>query len=384
MERLKSGCVHPIYRVVLTGGPCGGKTTCQSRLTDFFEGLGWKVYRPPETATLLLGGGVKWSEMTPVQAAQFQKHLLLTMLQIEETFFTLAEGHVDKPVLVICDRGALDASAFVPKEEWEEILSEIGRTNVELRDQRYQHVIHVVSASHGAEEFYQTENNSTRKEGLELARHLDQRAQEAWVGHPYFDVIDNSTDFEHKIRRVIECVCNRVGVDYQDRLGAGSKKRRFVVKGVPKDIPVKLSTFEVVHKYLMTSDSSQARIRMRTQDGHSSYTYTTRRTLGSGERIETRLNVSLREYQALESQADPMHHTVFKTRHCFLWHDQYFQLDIYKEPCNDRCKGLVFLEFFSSKAEPEFPDFLEVVREVTSVPEFSMYNLSRAEESLSS
>ncbi|KAI8122913.1 TRPL translocation defect protein 14 [Lucilia cuprina] len=32
-----------VYRIVLTGGPCGGKTTGQSRLCTFFENLGWKV-----------------------------------------------------------------------------------------------------------------------------------------------------------------------------------------------------------------------------------------------------------------------------------------------------------------------------------------------------
>ena len=31
--------------MVLTGGPCGGKTTGQARLSTFFENLGWKVYR---------------------------------------------------------------------------------------------------------------------------------------------------------------------------------------------------------------------------------------------------------------------------------------------------------------------------------------------------
>ena len=26
---------------------------------------------------------------------------------------------------------------------------------------------------------------------------------QAWVGHPYYDVIDNSTDFKHKVVRMI-------------------------------------------------------------------------------------------------------------------------------------------------------------------------------------
>lgn len=44
-----------IYKVVLTGGPCAGKTTTMARLRTFFENLGWKVYSVPEAATILLG-----------------------------------------------------------------------------------------------------------------------------------------------------------------------------------------------------------------------------------------------------------------------------------------------------------------------------------------
>ncbi|CAG9096088.1 unnamed protein product [Plutella xylostella] len=53
------------YKLVLTGGPCGGKTTGQSRLCTFFENLGWKVFRVPETATVLLSGGVKFADLSP-------------------------------------------------------------------------------------------------------------------------------------------------------------------------------------------------------------------------------------------------------------------------------------------------------------------------------
>ena len=61
-------------------------------------------------------------------------------------------------------------------------------------------VIHLVSAANGAEAFYTIEEHATRSEGVELARLLDDRASNAWVGHPYFDVIDNSTGFDSKVR----------------------------------------------------------------------------------------------------------------------------------------------------------------------------------------
>ncbi|KAL3268603.1 hypothetical protein HHI36_007710 [Cryptolaemus montrouzieri] len=52
------------YKLVLTGGPCGGKTTGQTRLCTFFENLGWKVFRVPETASVLLSGGIKFSDLS--------------------------------------------------------------------------------------------------------------------------------------------------------------------------------------------------------------------------------------------------------------------------------------------------------------------------------
>ena len=35
-------CANLVPQLVLTGGPCGGKTTGQARLATFFENLGWK------------------------------------------------------------------------------------------------------------------------------------------------------------------------------------------------------------------------------------------------------------------------------------------------------------------------------------------------------
>ena len=51
-------CKFSYWRFFIKGGPCGGKTTAQNRLATFFESLGWRVFRVPETATILLNGGV--------------------------------------------------------------------------------------------------------------------------------------------------------------------------------------------------------------------------------------------------------------------------------------------------------------------------------------
>jgi len=74
-----------IWKLVLTGGPCAGKTTALARLSTFFENIGWKVYRVPESANILLSGGVNFAELTPRQTQRFQENLLKTIIQIEDT-----------------------------------------------------------------------------------------------------------------------------------------------------------------------------------------------------------------------------------------------------------------------------------------------------------
>lgn len=89
-------------------------------------------------------------------ALKFQENLLRTMIQIENTFFELGKT-CKRNCMIICDRGAMDASAFISKDKWEKLLRDNSWNDVELRDNRYNQIIHMVSAANGAEEFYTTE-----------------------------------------------------------------------------------------------------------------------------------------------------------------------------------------------------------------------------------
>jgi predicted ATPase len=374
-----------IWKLVLTGGPCGGKTTGQTRLSTFFENLGWKVYRVPETATILLGGGVNFADLPEWAAVEFQENLLRTMLQIENSFFALAEAS-DRNCLVICDRGSMDASAFVSREQWDTILARNGCDEVDIRDNRYHQVVHMVSAANGAEQFYSIEHHATRLEGLEEARERDTKAAEAWIGHPYVDIIDNGSDFETKINRLISCVCQKMGIDIGDRLKVNSRKVKFVINGPVPDESVfpNFRDFEVHHHYLQTATRMmQSRLRKRGRKGKWSYIHTIRKQV-SGQVIEVKTPLTHRDYSHLLDQEDSQHFTIYKTRRCFLYNNQYFQLDIYKEPCHPRCKGLMLLETYTTHTMEELmdrlPKFLNVDQEVTGDPAFSMFNLSLKEE----
>ncbi|XP_075589280.1 TRPL translocation defect 14 isoform X3 [Dermatophagoides farinae] len=376
---------HIVYRLALTGGPCSGKTTGQARISTFFENLGWKVYRVPETATTLFSGGIRFPELNKDEADKFQENLIKVMISIERTFFTLAQS-CNRNCLIICDRGVMDATAYMSDECWQRFLRANKWNTVDLRDNRYNQVVHLVTSADGAEEYYNIEGNPVRTEGLELARELDRKTMEAWVGHPYMDVIDNSTDFDTKMRRLISALCRRVGIEASDRLQDESHKIKFLVNGPPPSTSSMsmppYQDFDVVHDYLITSNPKiQSRIRKRGQNGNWSYQQTVRRSDAGSQMVELRRQITHRDYVTLLAQRDDNHHTIYKTRRCFLWQQTYFQMDIYQAPRN----GLILLEAYTTISgqalKAKLPPFLDIVREVTNDPEYSMFELSRRLES---
>lgn len=140
----------------------------------------------------------------------------------------------------------------------------------------------------------------------------------------------------------------------------------------------------MTHNYLQTaSRTMQSRLRKRGRLGKFSYIHTIRKQVG-GQIIEVKTPINHREYSHLLDQQDSGHFTVNKTRRCFMYNNQYFQLDIYKEPCHPRCKGLMLLETYTTLSHQEFnerlPKFLNVDQQVTGDPAFSMFNLSLREE----
>lgn len=58
-------------------------------------------------------------------------------------------------------------------DQWERMKRENNWNDIELRDGRYNQVIHMVSAAKGAEDFYQLDTHATRHESMDLARQLD-------------------------------------------------------------------------------------------------------------------------------------------------------------------------------------------------------------------
>ena len=165
-----------VYRIVLTGGPCAGKTTAMARLSGFLQERGFRVYTVPEMATLLFTNGVAFSDLDK-GALAMQQAVLKGQTTLEDGFRKVAAA-TRAPAVVLCDRGALDGKAYISDDLWREVAynTPSHSINERLLCERYDAVLHLVTAAAGAERFYTLENNLART-GREEARKQDIQTQ---------------------------------------------------------------------------------------------------------------------------------------------------------------------------------------------------------------
>ena len=197
-----------ITKIVLTGGPCAGKTTALDRIRDTLPGYGYKVLFVPETATELIGGGVTpWGCGTNKDYQRCQMEL---QLKKEELFERAGKTMDAERLLIVCDRGMMDNKAYMSEEDFQALCKEFGTTEEEFRS-GYDAVFHLVTAANGAVEAYTNANNAARYETVEEAVALDERIIAAWTGHPHMSIIDNSTGFEDKLKRLLTEILSFLG-----------------------------------------------------------------------------------------------------------------------------------------------------------------------------
>ena len=355
-----------IKKIVLTGGPCAGKTTALVKIIEHFSSLGYKDFTIPEVPTLFQQAGMDYLTQNRQFFYEGEKATLEIQLQLEDKFTHIAE-QVEEPTVIICDRGALDISAYLKPKMWDEITGLAGTTTQALLD-RYDAVLHLVSAADGAEQFYTTATNKERTEGLELARELDKKVIHAWSQHPHLRVINNHDNFDTKLNRVLKEISFVLGLAQPI-----TEERKYIVK-INGDLPTTIDS-DIRQIYLVADPDSEVRLRRRSwSDGKLVNVHTMKKVINGKEEIETERQVSNALYESLLSQADPYRHVIHKKRRSFIWKGQYFELDKYLE----QLEGLVILETkgITSSEDVNFPPFLRVVKDVTGDRNYYNYNLA--------
>ena len=359
-----------IVKIVITGGPCAGKTTAMSWITNTFTKQGYAVLFIPETATSLSSSGVApWTCETPLEYQRTQ----VFMQKTKERAYEYAAHHINKDkVLIVCDRGILDNKAYMEKSEFDLIMKEIGSNEVTERDS-YDAVFHLVTAADGAEEAYTLSNNGARTETIEQARAVDKRLMNAWTGHPHFRIIDNSTDFHEKMNKLIKEITSVLGEPIPYEI-----ERKFLIKYPDIELLESLPNcqkVDIVQTYLNSVSGKERRVRARGQNGHYIYYLTEKEPVSTGKRAEIERRLTQEEYVKYTMEADPNLHTIRKTRYCLSYNSVYFEIDVFPSWNN---QAFVEVELHDENEIINFPDFIEVIREVTDDPKYYNHELAKA------
>lgn len=198
-----------IKKIVLTGGPCAGKTTALDAIVENFTRTGFKVFTVPEVPTMFTKSGMDYLTSNHAFFYEGEKATLQIQIALEDAIMRMAETQTE-PTIVVCDRGTLDISAYMDSDTWKEITDGVGVTDGQMLS-RYDLVLHLRTAADGLEQFYTTANNAQRLEeaneaGFTIARQLDQKVLEAWKAHPRHRIIDNNLNFGIKLAKVISSI----------------------------------------------------------------------------------------------------------------------------------------------------------------------------------
>lgn len=363
-------------KIVLTGGPCGGKTTAKNYLQEKLSNFGWSVVFVPEQATRLIESGLDPRLLPPEKIIEFEELILRCQMHDEdEVFEKVMKLKGGENQVMICDRGCLDVAAYIPQKDFTLLSRRNNWNRAELRDKRYDAVFHLMTAAEGREEFYNLDNPA-RTESLDQACMLDEKIRQAWLGHPHLRVIDNSTLFEEKLKRLLNDVRKALGIPV-----AIETERKFLVKNFSDldKIPVAFQVIDIEQIYLHKKDGVRIRIRKRGQKNEGEVYYETKKlpTESKISHAEIEKKISSEEYLEKKKDADPAFDTIHKTRICFLWKNQYFELDVFKAP--ERIKGLTLLEIELTEENDEVstPEWLGDVTEVSTDKNYKNKNLAR-------
>lgn len=173
-------------RVVLTGGPGGGKTTA----ADLYRReIGDDVVVVPEAATLLYMGG-----FPRVGEPEVRKATQRAIYYVQKNLEDAQAAHYQSRVL-LCDRGTIDSAAYWPGQP-EEFFTQLG-TSIEAELNRYDAVIFFETAAVGGISI--EGGNPARVETVQQALDIDKRLKSLWSKHKHFVFVPHEKSFIKKI-----------------------------------------------------------------------------------------------------------------------------------------------------------------------------------------
>jgi predicted ATPase len=160
--------------IVITGGPCSGKTSVMNGLKAIFKG---RVHFLPETASIVIGqAGISPLGRNEHETAAYQRTIYAVQRAFEEGAMLQAE--LNGAYALAVDRGTLDGAAYMKDlNAWETA----NRTIAPLECDRYAAVIFLEQPGRKAFMAHRAENPNRYETSYEEAVETANRTRNAWL-----------------------------------------------------------------------------------------------------------------------------------------------------------------------------------------------------------
>lgn len=194
--------------IVLTGGPCGGKTEILGRFKKLLKKLGFVAVIIPETATIIMSR----EEKNNITLTNIERQRQIAKHQIaqEEKYLAKAEKLVaeGKKPIIICDRALIDNKAYCTDEEWKILQSEFpALEHNHLYYERYHGAIFLPTAPKP----YYNRKNKVRKEGTHReARKVNDATFKVYLPFEDLTHIGNPGGYEKKKLKADHALVHKV------------------------------------------------------------------------------------------------------------------------------------------------------------------------------
>ncbi len=339
-------------KIVLTGGPSGGKTTSLQHIEQEFQEKGYDVIIVPEAATILINSGIKPFGPNAISSYDFQEYVMSLQLYLE----SLAEKYAlakDKEVLIVCDRGLLDDRAYVSAPEFSSLLKKFNLSLFSLMN-RYDLVLHLKTIAYGKEDLYSNANNKARSESKEEARRLDDKTLSAWLGHDNLIILNNDVTFTEKINQGIKEIYKLLDKPYPLQ-----HQKKYLVSAIDFSTLNTLPHEEfLLEQYYLFADNQEICLRKTTHNDETKYSEIIKMdTSNDFERLVKKRNISEKEYL---SRIPTSQMPIIKKRYCFAYENTYYKLDVFTD-------GLKILEAEETNKTKKhiIPHFLSLADYIT-------------------
>ncbi|MCH5303829.1 MAG: AAA family ATPase, partial [Ruminococcus sp.] len=299
-------------KIVLSGGPSGGKSKALKRLKAELESLGYNVYAISESATEILQEGFDRNK----SPYEFQKAIAENQLKNEKELENVIKD--DEMAVIICDRGLMDCRVYLNDEDFERIKSELNMSDVELRD-RYDAVFHLDSTSTDENVKYKT--GEIRTEPRDEAQKINDKSLRAWCGNPHYRFIPVCESFDEKFDILFREIKNFLGIPKPLEI-----ERKFLIKYPDTEFLISLpcSKSDITQSYLLGKDG-KFRLRKRGENGHWIFIKTEKHKISETVREEIETRLSKDEYERLMSE-NPIIGTISKERYCLMYGGVYYEI----------------------------------------------------------